>query len=213
MTKPMGLTKPVILATLFVGMTAFTWISGCGYISISGPKNTTQTYDGIVNGDHRIFVSSTMTTGDLGGFTGADRFCTSLARSAGLVRNYKAVLSGAGLSVRDRFSATGAVYIWGNGQLNRVVSRANKLWEAANAPLESAIKFDESGNSISGAFLHTGTLGNGDPSTSGGYCVDWSSSAAVGNLVGFTGSVSENWISQGASTCNNSLRIYCMSND
>lgn len=78
-----------LLVSLLTGLTA------CGGSSDSDSDSN--------NADrHRIFVTSTTYTGNLGGVVGADIVCTNVATGAGIPGSYKAVLSS---STEDAFTS------------------------------------------------------------------------------------------------------------
>jgi hypothetical protein len=145
---------------------------------VEGPVNTDGFADGFADGidlsSHRLFISSTTTNGLIGstGLSGADAFCTSLAQSAGLKREYRALLSTVALNLKDRFTSTAAVYGVGPSGAYRVTSNLNSNLATGGATLENAISHTELLGSPTGIRAWTGSNSVGVHTSS---CSSWAS--------------------------------------
>jgi hypothetical protein len=158
----------------------------------------------------RIFVTSTVHTGNLGGLAGADAICQTRANAGGLTGTYRAWLSSGASAATNRIHHYGGVYfrIGVNGPM-RVASNWADL---ANGLDNVAIATDEFGVSAgSSAYAWTGTNADGTVDTSTTRCSDWTS--ADGNQTGLRGWTSagvSDWTSNGSAACSASLRLYCV---
>lgn len=138
----------------------------------------------------RVFVSSSTYTGNLGGLSGADSKCQSLADGAGLSGAYKAWLSTIGTSVSSRLTHSGIPYKLVDGTLianNWTDLIANK----SGNYIANAISKDQNGNPVSGQYAWTNTKPDGSVNYSLSYaytCLDWISSS--GARRGFVGEIS-----------------------
>ncbi|MBC7384812.1 MAG: hypothetical protein H7301_01460 [Cryobacterium sp.] len=117
--------------------------------------------DGLALGDHRIFI----TTNPYGGIPGdgladADAFCQTTAASAGLTRNYKAVLSDATANAVDRITSNGgSVYTFDTLGVKKVVF--NSVPEMWSAPTINQPIYSETSADMSGSAVITGSNTNG----------------------------------------------------
>ncbi|MCO4753611.1 MAG: DUF1554 domain-containing protein [Bacteriovoracaceae bacterium] len=180
-----------------------TFFASCGSSTGGDPV------DGINVGEHRVFVTSTTTTGAFGGISGADSICLSRAQSSGLKKNYKAILSDSTNDAKDRLSLLGAVYKFNSeSEKEKIVQLGVDLWESS---LLSAIDRDEQFNTVSG-LVWTGTESEGRSGFSTD-CNDWSSSSSAdAATVGDTTMTDDRYIEVGIDeSCDRSLRIYCIS--
>jgi hypothetical protein len=179
-------------------------------------------------GPHKkVFVSSAVYTGDMGGLAGADEKCNSLAAAAGLTGTYKAWLSDATESPSTRFAKAAVPYLLVDGTL------IAKNWDALtndDKPLESAIDRTEWGESppdgdkpscagrpVLTVTSRTGRYRYADMSPAPEPCDNWTSSSSAtlsllswGNWSG-TGSAWTRICSSTAPTngCEYANPIYC----
>lgn len=182
-------------------------LSACGLSDSSDGAST----DGIVGDQHRIFITSSTYTGNLGGISGADSKCQTAAQNAGLLRTYKAIISDSSDEARDNLSLVGEVLnIDSSGNQDTIVEFGANLWDSS---LDTNIKYDEFGNFQSGR-VWTGTDSDGG-NTSGTLenCSNWSSSSSgVDGGVGDSTSSFGDWVEDASTqTCDNSFRLYCIS--
>lgn len=153
---------------------------------------------------HRIFTTSSTYTGDLGGLSGADATCTSVANGAGHAGSFKALLSSSTVNLRDRITINGPVY---NALDQLVVTSNNDLFDNTIA---ANIYYDELGVSAGNAFIWSGSYLNGTKKSN--VCSDWASTATNGD-TGYPGSVTGSVIESGwgATSCASALKLSCIS--
>ena len=131
-----------------------------------------------------IFVSSTFSTGKLGGLGGADAKCQTLATAAGKHGTFKAYLADTVTSVDARFVHSTRSYALVDGTVV-----AQDYIELTSGLVQHEIDLDESGTFVDDAYVWTGQS-EGGLGTSGFECTKWtSSSAAVQGEMLSTGQV------------------------
>jgi hypothetical protein len=129
-----------------------------------------------VGGPCRVFVSSTLYSGALGGLSGADAKCQGLAESAGLPGTYKAWLSDSNGSPFSRFVPSSGPYQLVNG-----TTIAVNWTDLTDGHLLAPISVTETGGgAISNAWTHTRTDGARD-GVANGHCSNWSMNAGAGD--------------------------------
>jgi len=183
-------------ATLTFGPDSYSWWAGYADNSNIGMIfPTSQTYAG----------------GAIGGLTGADSKCQSLATAAGLNGTWKAILSDSTTNAIDRIP-------FNFGEIRRTDQAvlANdwaSFWSggALNAP----INLDENKIPRDGEYVFTGSdaVGLKLPiyNTGNDYCIDWTSSSSYNVKAGRTDYLSTGqWLISGTGACFNSERLYCM---
>jgi hypothetical protein len=171
-----------------------------------GPRSVC--FQGLCVGSQRVFVSSAVYTGALGGSPGADSLCGTLASHAGLGGSWMAwVADGTNPPPSQRFYKSGPYRT-----LNGAVVALN-FPALTTMGLFNAIDLDETGASqaaSSAVKTWTGTTALGDAAsqTCAGFTAGDASSAQgeVGNLVDTS---SGNWDADGSENCNKQLHIYC----
>jgi hypothetical protein len=163
----------------------------------------------------RVFVSSAVYTGNLGGVAGADTRCQALADAATLGGTYKAWMSDEAVSARDRLTHSTDSYVLLSGQ----VIAAN--WDALVVVLDRPIDETEQRGAPSttpglvaqcddGPAVMTGTFGDGTIA-GGSNCNNWTD-GTNSSLVGFgnTSYVGSLWTAHCASpSCGVPLHLYC----
>jgi hypothetical protein len=162
---------------------------------------------------NRVFVTSTLQNGSLGGLAGADAICAARATAAGLPGTYVAWLSTGSVDAMTRLgSAKGFVRVDGKPFANSVADiLANRIWHPIRLT-EAGI--DLSTTALAGASsltVFTGTLQNGTVAT-GLTCDDFtatSGSARRGEVAGGP----ETWTARQNSNCTTSRRLYCFQID
>jgi hypothetical protein len=172
-----------------------------------GPRSVC--YQGMCVASQRVFVSSTVYTGALGGSPGADSLCGTLATNAGLGGTWMAwVADGTNPPPSQRFYKSNGPYRTLNGAVVALNFPA-----LTNTDLFYAIAIDETGASqasSSSVKTWTGTTAAGAAAseTCAGFTAGDASSAQgeVGNLVDTS---SGNWDADGSENCNKRLHIYC----
>jgi len=167
--------------------------------------------DGISSGEHRIFISSANYTGNLGNFSGADEKCKDLASTAGLTRNYIAVISTSVSSAAARLDLTGPIFMI-DSEDNKVLVSSSESDLFSGGNLVNDITITELGTSrISGSVWSGSTDAGGTSIT--GHCLNWSSNASSEDArAGDVADALGGWIDRRDITCDSSLPIYCISN-
>lgn len=163
-------------------------------------------------GDHKkIFISSTTYRGNLGGLTGADNTCQSLASSAGLNGTYRAWLSDSSTTteVVDRFTQATVPYRMVNG-----VRVANNWTDLVDGALKTGIVIDENGNYVSGGLAFTNTTTAGARAHSSYHCTNWTSTSGVeDSYAGVVGMAGNEWTTNGTlilADCSTFNRLICV---
>lgn len=156
-----------------------------------------------------VFVTSTPLTGNLGGLTGADAICQSLAGNAGLPGSYMAWLSDNTGSPSTRFTRATAPYTLVDGTI--IAANWNTL---TTSPLAHAIDKSENGvvSSASPDQVWTNTEPSGVPGgVNGGslHCQNWSVATTVSGNTGHIPDTMTRWTHYSYTTCINQRRIYC----
>lgn len=162
----------------------------------------------------RVFVTSTISKGNLGGLDGADDKCQMLADGAGLGGNFRAWLSdamdgpakrfGAGTEFTGAYKLVDGTLVVGDGWLGLI-----------DSSLEHAIDRDQTGELAEEVNVWTNTSAAGTPIEGGKHCLGWTSSANdVNNKVttGFTSATDATWTVNDTSNCSLELRLYCFEN-
>jgi hypothetical protein len=153
----------------------------------------------------RVFVSSETYTGNLGGRTGADAKCQSLAEVAEIGGTWVAILSDSVINAKDRIIFTGELL---NMADEVVASSATDLWDET---IQHSINYTEKGiladsGTVWSSTDWTGKADNG----SGTMCNNWTSESGVSGTAAI-GSTNAHWIWKETKNCSNSYRIYCFS--
>lgn len=171
-----------------------------------GSPSSGDLIDEVSDGEHRVFITSTTTDGNLGGITGGDSICSARAEAAGLKRTYKAILSDGSSNAKDRLTLTGAVFSFAGSKKTTIVDLGADLW---NGNLLSAIAYDELGNSSTND-VWTGTDSDGNAFFD--RCSDWSTnSSGTDGLAGDPQSSGQNAFENGPESCDQLLSLYCIS--
>jgi len=186
-------------------------------ISCGGPGNGSVERDGVPSIDHRVFVSSASydgkflaNSGALTGTDAADKHCADLAKAAGLVRSYKAILSTSSINAKDKLSFTGAVYIVKGTQKVKIVEAGLDLWSTDSKDLLFSINIDENETTVAtGTKIWTGTDSSGTKDTD--HCTNWTANSVVSGSYGETDFTNQKWLYSTTSNCSSQNRLYCIS--
>lgn len=183
-------------------------------ISCGGPENGGGS-DGLDANEHRVFVSSQKYDGDMNGVSGADQECDRLARAAGLSsRDYKAIMGDDTDSALSRITIRGPIYRFKSATESEFVALNSSDFWSSSKDLLNSISYDEKYVQVtSNEDVWTGTSVTGGV-TLNDNCNEWnsnSSSASSVGTAGRVGSVDLLWTDNGVQTCNETFRIYCIS--
>jgi hypothetical protein len=161
-----------------------------------------------------VFVTSSTSTGSLGGATGADTTCQNLANTAKLGGTWKAWISDSSTtSPSVRFNnPTGKEYMMPNGTVV-----ANNFADLTDGTLASGINRDENGNSVGTVSVWTATQKTGilaTGSASSVTCSGFTSNLATRRAVaGSTGKTTQAWTFFNTPACSSNARLMCFEQD
>lgn len=149
---------------------------------------------------NRVFVTSAVFNGNLGGLELADLKCQLAATSGGLSGTWKAWLSVAGVEASTRLTLAYPIKDVHGVEIFADASAMNGL-------LAIPPHLDEHGNVVSGA-VWTDTDSAGHEFTAS--CNNWlSSSPGFTGVVGVSSAQTHEWTQQGAATCDSLDHLYC----
>jgi len=156
----------------------------------------------------KVFATSAVFAGDLGGLPSADQKCALAAANAGLSGTYRAWIADGTASPAARFTPASTAYCL----VNDVVIAAN--WaDLTDGTLAHAIDADELGNPAGGGTVRVWTGASAAGGTSGPNCLNWASGASGdGGRFGSMSSTDAGWSDGGSlsnQTCNSTAHLYC----
>jgi hypothetical protein len=206
-------TPTSVTATSFDVAIAGTEPSGFVSVTVTLPNGNDDTnstgFEVSVGSPRVIFHTSTVHTGDLGGLSGADATCNSLASAAGLEGTFQAWLSDSTQSPSTRESQAGAPYV----QSDHVSKIADDWADLTDGDIDGAVGRDETGVGAGGTqFVWTDVLAVGAGQETSNHCVDWTSEAAgIGGRRGSNNASDATWTQLGTGGfCNTLARLYCV---
>lgn len=155
----------------------------------------------------RVFVTSTLNSGNLGGLAGADSKCQDRANAAGLGGTWKAWLSDSTTSASSRLNHFNGPYVRVDG-----VAVANDWTDLTDGTLQNPIRINEFKNDqynmINAAWTGTQTSG----ATLTPNCSNWTDgTSGVQGILGGISSTISYWTVGASSTsiCSNTIALYC----
>ena len=154
-------------------------------------------------GPLKAFVSSTLTTGSMGGLTGADALCNNAAKAAGLPGSYTAWLSTTAVNASDRIQADGP---W---QLVNGTEIAKTKADLVKGSLAQRFDKDEKGNTPPPAEDRVWTATGPNGNFSAGDCNEWLGTGGQG-LVGEAEQTDGDWTALTNEACTEVNRVYCL---
>lgn len=163
-------------------------IDGGGDASPPGPK--------------KVFVSSALRTGNIGGIAGGDALCQQLATAKGFTGKFIAWLSVAGTNAGDRITAAGP---WVRVD-NEVVATTKAQLISGN--LAKPINKDENGATPPAAEDRVWTATGPNGAHVAGDCGGWTSTAG-GGRVGEAEQSDGDWTALVDEACTEVNRVYC----
>lgn len=179
-----------------------------GTSGTSGASGTS----GDAGGGKRVFVSSTVMNGDLGGVTGADGKCQKLANDAKLGGTWRAWVSTPASTAGSRFTPSLVPYV----RLDGVMVAASFAEMTGQGKLLAPIKVDETKATViadaSGKVLvWTNTGVAGDSQDTNLNCGGWSALGSAKAIVGDALKADNEWttVVSAFPACTSPLRIYC----
>lgn len=154
-------------------------------------------------GPLKAFVSSTLTTGNIGGVAGADTLCNNAAKAAGLPGTYTAWLSTTTVNAIDRIKANGP---W---QLVNGTEIAKTKADLVKGSLPQRFDKDEKGNTPPAAEDRVWTATGPNGTFSGADCNAWGGTGGKG-LVGEAEQTDGDWTALTQEDCTEVNRVYCL---
>ncbi len=178
------------------------------------PEGSVESPAGCVETDSRAFVTSLASPGDtLGGVTGADSLCATLANAAGLTGTYKAWLSTPDEDAVDRFANGGPWRTWDDDVQLWTRKVADDIWDLTDGTIDAAINRTEFGAPVLGnCLVWTGTTTDGErsnPDGLGGTCAGWTSAEEGFGLAGLCDAADTLWTEWAPALCTKESRFYC----
>jgi hypothetical protein len=151
-----------------------------------------------------VFVSSQVYNGALGGLSGADSICNTLAVNAGLGGVYKAWLADSVESPATRFAQSASPYRLVNGPII-----AASWSDLTDGSLLASIHLDETGAPQTSEYrVWSGTAADG--TAAGAHCMSWTrSSGPVSGSHGRSDETGPGWSQTGTVNCSGLLHLYC----
>ncbi|MDP1602251.1 MAG: DUF1554 domain-containing protein [Legionella sp.] len=153
------------------------------------------------------FVTSTFSTGLMGGLAGANAICQTRADSVGLTGVWNAWLSTATVNASTNILYSSSVTYVRSSQTSMIIAPAGTLLSGS-----IATTFLTETGSVPAApneEVYTGTLQNGTNSA-GNNCSNWTSAGgAIAAQIGTTANTNATWTERSISGCNFLRRIYC----
>ena len=176
-----------------------------GQVAIMGAVNGSLT-----TSDHAtVFVSSLTYNGNLGGLSGADATCQSLANGAGLKGTYKAWMSDSTASPSTRFTQLPVPYVLVNGTVI-----ANNWADLIDGTLAAPINISQTGTNMGVPSTWTHTKINGTAYGAANNCNNLTDSTGTYNgSVGVIGQTGATWTNNGPMICSNLRPIMCFQQD
>lgn len=185
--------------------------NSCGTGTNSNIINTTTS-----GSSKKVFITSQKYNGNLGGLSGGDAKCQSLATAAGLSGTWKAWLSSGGTSPSTSFTQSSSNYTLIDGTVI-----ASNWADLIDGILTNPINKDEYGNIPPAAnssqsscndgiksMVWTWTMTNGTPQP-GSNCSGWTTASGGGDGAGSSTASGTSWTYYCASQCTDELRLYC----
>jgi len=163
---------------------------------LNGPELPARTFPA---GAKRVFVSSSTHNGNLGGLSGADSMCQSLAGSLNPQGTFVAWLSDDTHDAKDRVTSSGPWY-----RLDGIKVADSKA-DLTDGIIFTSINYDNTYSYSPMTFVWTGTDSDGTKSTYN--CSNWGSTSGDGT-AGNTSAVYY-WTSANHFSCGTSYKLYC----
>ena len=169
-----------------------------------GASSSTSTSDCSATSRKRVFVTSTTSNGNLGGISGGDTKCATLASAAGLCGTWKAWLSDATTTAISRIADVGP---WYHVDRATLVFSSKAQIAAGTDPSDTIYKTETGANSAA-AQVWTGSTNAGQIDV-GDHCQSWASSnGGDTGQVGLTGDATR-WSDFAPNGCGALRPIYC----
>jgi Protein of unknown function (DUF1554) len=186
-----------------------------GIICLNGPgkyscqKFTLTSFCNTSGGACRVFVTSTLHDGDLGGITGGNAICQNLATAAGLGGTWKAWLSTSSVTARANIQYDDNIRYVRAATGEEIAPKGVLVLDNDGAtPLSNSIGLDENGIShLSSSWTGTNTNGT----AFGTNCMDWGDNTGGSGHFGDPNFTDNFWtLTGGLGACSSpGFRFYC----
>lgn len=162
--------------------------------------------------EKKVFVTSTLYDGNLGGLAGGDAKCQARATAAGLAGTYKAWLSDTTGSPSTRFTQSIRPYVLVNG-----TKLANDWADLVDGTVLAAVNITElntaaptGGTACGGpSAVWTNTNLSGEHAMDGWSCSNWSTNASGGGITSQSSAVTLQWSCGRSPGCAALAALYC----
>lgn len=151
----------------------------------------------------RVFITSATPTGAMGGLSGADAICQSLAAAAGLPGTYLAWLSDASSSPRSRFTQATVPYVLADGQA--IADSWSDL--TIGLGLNRLLNQTETGTALNDGIIDVWTNSTSQGFARAYHCEGWTSTTTTGWFG--NAESTNNWSDEGTRACGSGARLYC----
>lgn len=157
-------------------------------------------------GPKTVFITRADYTGSLGGLTGADTLCGTVASAAGRAGTWRAYVASDTVAPASRFTGVGPWH-------QRLADAGTELVFASKAGLATgpmtALKVDEAGAPVGAADSWTGTQPDGTPDV-GFTCRGFTSASSADQAdVGTAGQTDTGWHHNGGAACDQRRHLIC----
>lgn len=158
-------------------------------------------------GPCRVFVTSSVHTGNLGGLSGADAICQGAATRAGLPGTHLAWLADATTAPATRFVHSSGPYVRVDG-----VTVAANWADLTDGVLAAPIAITESGGAVGVPFVAWTSVQSDGTRVSAidGHCLNWSTAATEFGRAGSATSTDSNWTLALGAGCSATYHLYCV---
>ena len=171
-------------------------------VTLTNGKSTMTSFPFLT--ERKVFVSSALYDGDLGGLSGADASCTALAAAVGETNPYVAWLADSTQSPSTRFDLGGSPYtLLGDG-----TTIANDWTDLTDGTLDNKINKTESGGGIVSLREVWTNVDASGANNGNDHCSDWSSTSGNGR-AGVQNASDSRWTDDSTRGCSQNSRIYC----
>ena len=155
----------------------------------------------------KIFVTSIVYTGSLGGTLGADGKCATRAFEGNLPGTFKAWLSTTGTDdAKTRLTHSTGAYV----RVDNVIV-ANDWAQLASGTHQAAIEIDEKNAKVPASSAVWSNTAPDGTSRGADHCLQWASASnGQKGAYGFADAKNSNWTNGAVSDCLQQARLYCV---
>ena len=214
-SRPPRPSSPLPMKTLFVELlTSSIVLATCGCATLIGLEGPIESDSGAHPEDglpaestRRVFVTTGVSGGDMGGLTGADRICLDAANRAGVGGQWLAWLADDTDSPSTRFTRGEGGYSLIDGTVI-----ATGWHDLVDGEVDAPINLDLTGSLISDVLVWSNVSVSGEaigrmPNES---CSNWAGdSDGSSGMTGDSGKIDSGWTHGANRPCTSQLHLYC----